>query len=228
MPHAEHSSSSGSAGAQRTRAGGGGGGGVWSLARTAVELQRRKPAFERELARRQSAAGGPAWAREEILCDAITAVVIDGQPIKGEQHLHGAFWAAVDFRIRRYHKGGTSPAWAPAAAFPSTSTTSPRPRAICPAAARARRARTGRRGLTRRPRPLERQVIASMGAHDIGPQTTARLLGLPLGQVRAAARSAHIKLDHVRTIARAGRAPTGKPPFWRIWSGRASANGFRL
>jgi hypothetical protein len=51
----------------------------------------------------------------------------------------------------------------------------------------------------------ERQVVAVMGSYGVGPVPAAHYLGLPLGEVRSAARSANAKLDRVAVIAAAGR-----------------------
>src|ERR1019366_10200256 len=53
--------------------------------------------------------------------------------------------------------------------------------------------------------PRERQVVAVMAIYGVGPVPAARHLGLPLGEVRSAARSADAKLDRVAVIAAAGR-----------------------
>ncbi len=44
-----------------------------------------------------------------------------------------------------------------------------------------------------------------MACYGVGPVPAARLLGLPLGEVRSAVRSANAKLDRVAAIAAAGR-----------------------
>jgi len=53
--------------------------------------------------------------------------------------------------------------------------------------------------------PRERQVVSVMTSNGVGPFSAARLLGLPLGEVRSAARSANSKLDRVAAISAAGR-----------------------
>jgi hypothetical protein len=58
-----------------------------------------------ELGRKPSAQGVPRAAREEIVSDAMTTVVMDAKPIRNEQHLLGSFWQAVDLRLRRYYEG---------------------------------------------------------------------------------------------------------------------------
>ena len=51
----------------------------------------------------------------------------------------------------------------------------------------------------------ERQVVSVMASNGVGPVSAARLLGVPLGEVRSAARSASAKLDRVALIYAAGR-----------------------
>ena len=51
----------------------------------------------------------------------------------------------------------------------------------------------------------ERQVVCVMASNGVGPVSAARLLGLPLGEVRSAARSANLKLDRIAAISAAGR-----------------------
>jgi hypothetical protein len=51
----------------------------------------------------------------------------------------------------------------------------------------------------------ERQVVVVMASYGVGPVPAARYLGLPLGEVRSAVRSANAKLDRVAAITAAGR-----------------------
>lgn len=181
----------------------------WSPERVAGELYARRVALLWQFARRGVGRGVPAGLREEIVCDAITAVALSPRAIRGEQHLLGAFWTAVEFRVRRYHEGryavkvGSARRVALGEALADE-----RNRAAAPGvtervehADQARHAADWLAELT----PTERQVITVMATEGIGAVPAARVLGLGLGEVRSAARSARLKLDRVAVIATAGR-----------------------
>src|SRR5207245_3522003 len=57
------------------------------------------------LRRRSEGRRIPPAAQEEIVDDAITAVVMSPRGIADEHHLLGAFWLAVDHRCRRHREG---------------------------------------------------------------------------------------------------------------------------
>src|ERR1039457_5231180 len=79
--------------------------GRWSPEEAAAELHRRRAGLIGQLRRRSEAGGVPAGAQEEIVDDAITAVVMAPRGIANEHHLLGAFWLAVDHRCRRHREG---------------------------------------------------------------------------------------------------------------------------
>src|SRR5271157_4484242 len=79
--------------------------GRWSPEEAAAELHRRRAGLIGQLRRRSEARGVPAGAQEEIVDDAITAVVMAPRGVANEHHLIGAFWLAVDHRCRRYREG---------------------------------------------------------------------------------------------------------------------------
>ena len=79
--------------------------GRWSPQEAAAELHRRRAGLIGQLRRRSEARGVPAGAQEEIVDDAITAVVMAPRGVANEHHLLGAFWLAVDHRCRRHREG---------------------------------------------------------------------------------------------------------------------------
>jgi hypothetical protein len=178
----------------------------WSPEETAVELHRRREVFAAELRRKPCAQGVPPAAQEEILSDAMTAVVMDARPIMSEQHLLGALWTAVEFRARRYHEGRhltrlgrRQRVELDASVEGACAQEGAAEQIEC--VERMRRAADWFAELDER----ERRVVAVMAGYDVGPLPASRLLGLPLGEVQAASRSARAKLDRVAVIAAAGR-----------------------
>lgn len=179
--------------------------GGWTPVEAAVELQRRLPVLVRELARRPGARGVPALAREEILLEAISAVTVEGQPIRDEPHLLGALWVAVEFRLRRWHEGRHHTRLGSQQRVPldpeRIPTTNDTAYGRLEQLERTRQAADHLADLT----PLERQITTLMASQGVGPLMASRQLDLPLGDVRSAARSARLKLDRVAAIAEAGR-----------------------
>lgn len=179
----------------------------WSPEEVAAELQGRRAALIGGLHRRSVARGVPVAVQEEVVSDAMAAVVMDSRPILNEEHLLGAFWLAVDFRLRRYHQGRY---WArlggrervpldASIVEPLTATDGGLERVEL--VDRVRRAADWFANLDER----ERQVMSVMASYDVGAVPASRLLSLPLGDVRAASRSAQTKLDQVAAITAAGR-----------------------
>jgi DNA-directed RNA polymerase specialized sigma24 family protein len=180
--------------------------GRWSPEDAAGELQRRRGELIGQLRRRSEARGVPAVAHAEIVDDAITAVVMSPRGVANEHHLVGAFWLAVDHRCRRYREGrhltrlgsrrrvefDLAAQQAPAGANPFDELE-----------LRDRFARAA--DLIADLDVRERQVLAVMASKGVGPVTAARILELPLGEVRSAARSANAKLDRIAAISAAGR-----------------------
>ncbi len=172
----------------------------------AGELHRRRPELVGQLRRRSESGGVPVSAQEEIVDDAITAVVMSPRRIANEHHLLGAFWLAVDHRCRRYREGrhfarlgSRVRVELDAALAQATGSVNPFDRLEL----RDRFARAA--DLMADLSPREREVVSIMATCGVGPIPTARLLHLPLGEVRSAARSASAKLDRVAAIAAAGR-----------------------
>src|SRR2546423_1947611 len=72
----------------------------WTPEQAASELQGRRDELIAQLRRRSEARGIPRGAQEEIVYDAITAVVMSPRGVANDHHLLGAFWLAVDHRCR--------------------------------------------------------------------------------------------------------------------------------
>jgi DNA-directed RNA polymerase specialized sigma24 family protein len=178
----------------------------WSPEEAAAELHTRRVELIGQLRCRSEARGVPPAAQEEIVDDAITAVVMSPRGVANEHHLLGAFWLAVDHRCRRHREGrhftrlgSRQRVEFDAAAQHATAASNPFDRLEL----RDRFARAA--DLMADLDPRERQVLAVMACYGVGSVPAARHLGLPLGEVRSAVRSANAKLDRVAAIAAAGR-----------------------
>ncbi len=181
-------------------------GASWAPEEVAQELHRRRQELLGQLRRRGECRGIPPAAQEEIVDDAITAVVMSPRGVANERHLLGAFWLAVDHRCRRYREGRHftrlgSRVRVELDAAVQHATAGANPFDRLELRDRLARAADLMADLSAR----EREVVAVMATHGVGPIPTARLLHAPLGEVRSAARSASAKLDRVAAIAAAGR-----------------------
>lgn len=181
----------------------------WSGERVARKLYAQRMELLGQFARRGVGRGVPTGMREEIVCDAITAVALSRRAIHGEQHLLGAFWTAVEFRVRRYWEGRHLARLGSARRVELDDTLAEENSCVggdgvaerVEHADRPLRAADWLAELT----PRERQVLTVMATEGVGAVPAARILGLGLGEVRSAARSARLKLDRVAVIAAAGR-----------------------
>ncbi len=179
---------------------------AWSPEDAAAELQRRRPALTAELSRRPAARCLSASTREEVVNDAMAAVVMESRPILNEEHLLGAFWKAADFRVRRCREGRHLAQLGSRDRVELDASVE----AVCAVDAvseqvelvdRMRRAADWFAELDER----ERLVVSVMASREVGSVMASRLLGLSWAEVRSASRSARIKLDQVAAIAAAGR-----------------------
>jgi DNA-directed RNA polymerase specialized sigma24 family protein len=180
--------------------------GDWSPEEAAGELHRRRPELVGQLRRRGEGRGIPVVAREEIVDDAITAVVMSPRGVANEQHLLGAFWLAVDHRCRRYREGRQFARLGSRVRVEFDAALAQAPGSVNPfdrLELLDRFARTA--DLMADLSPREREVVSVMATYGVGSIPAARLLHIPLGEVRSAARSASAKLDRVAAIAAAGR-----------------------
>jgi DNA-directed RNA polymerase specialized sigma24 family protein len=181
-------------------------GASWTPEEAAHELHRRRPELLGQLRRRGEGRGIPPAAQEELVADAITAVVMSSRSVQNERHLIGAFWLAVGHRARRWREGrhltrlgsrqrvefDTAVEWAvtPGGPFEAVELTDRMARAA---------------DFMAQLNPREQRVVSVMASYGVGPVPAARLLQLPLGEVRAASRSANAKLDQIAVISAAGR-----------------------
>jgi DNA-directed RNA polymerase specialized sigma24 family protein len=180
--------------------------GRWSPQEAAAELHRRRGELIGQLRRRSEARGVPAGAQEEIVDDAITAVVMAPRGVANEHHLLGAFWLAVDHRCRRHREGRHLTRLGSRQRVEFDLAAQQAPDAANPFDRLELRDRFARAAdLIAELDARERRVVSTMASNGVGPVSAARLLGLELGEVRSAARSAKIKLDRVAAISAAGR-----------------------
>jgi len=180
--------------------------GRWSPEEAAAELHRRRAGLIGQLRRRSEARGVPPAAQEEIVDDAITAVVMAPRGVANEHHLVGAFWLAVDHRCRRHREGRHFTRLGSRQRVEFDLAAQKAPDGANPFDALELRDRFARAAdLMADLDPRERQVVSVMASNGIGPGSASRLLGIPLGEARSAARSANLKLDRVAAISAAGR-----------------------
>jgi DNA-directed RNA polymerase specialized sigma24 family protein len=180
--------------------------GGWSPEEAAGELHGRRADLIGQLRRRSESSGVPLAAQEEIVDDAITAVVMSPRGIVNEHHLLGAFWLAVDHRCRRYREGRHFARLGSRVRVEFDSALARAAGSVNPFDRLALRDRFARAAdLMADLSPREREVVAVMATYGVGPIPAARLLHVPLGEIRSAARSASAKLDRVAAISAAGR-----------------------
>jgi DNA-directed RNA polymerase specialized sigma24 family protein len=180
--------------------------GDWSPEEAAGELHRRRPELVGQLRHRGEARGIPVVAQEEIVDDAITAVVMSPRGVANEHHLLGAFWLAVDHRCRRYREGRQFARLGSRVRVEFDAALAQAPGSVNPFDRLELLDRFARAAdLMADLSPREREVVSVMATYGVGSIPTARLLHLPLGEVRSAARSASAKLDRVAVVAAAGR-----------------------
>jgi hypothetical protein len=75
--------------------------GGWPPEEAARGLHKRRAELIGQLRRRSERRGVPFVAQDEIVDNAITAVVMSPRGVTNEHHLLGAFWLAVDHRCQR-------------------------------------------------------------------------------------------------------------------------------
>jgi hypothetical protein len=181
--------------------------GAWSSTEVAAALQSQREELLAAIARRGDARGLAASTLEETVNDAICIVVMMGRPIVSEQHLMGAFWATARILLRQHHEGRHSLRLGSRARV-GLETLQDQIEAddLSPEEVLALKDRLARAAdFAAQLDDLEREVLAVMAVRGAGVKMTARLLGLPVARVKAAHRSAQMKLDRVAVIAAAGR-----------------------
>jgi DNA-directed RNA polymerase specialized sigma24 family protein len=180
--------------------------GDWSPEEVAQVLNSRRTEFFGALSRRRDGAGVSAVARQEVVDEAISLVVMAREPIRNEQHMEGAFWTTVRLLLAEHRSGRHSvhvgsrqrvDLEVVADKLPDGS----EPSEIVEARERIARAADFMAQLD----PFEQQVVALMATRGIGVKLAARSLGVPTKTIVAAVRSADQKLEQVAVIAAAGR-----------------------
>jgi DNA-directed RNA polymerase specialized sigma24 family protein len=180
--------------------------GSWSPEEVAHALNARRKEFCRALDRRRDAFGVPAGMREEIVDEAICAVVMSRRAIVSEEHLLGAFWTAVGLVLKEHHAGRRllrvgSRERVDFELIAARIPTGGEPFDVVELREQMARAADFMAALS----AFERRVVVVMAVSSGGVKLAARTLGVPIKTVRAAARSADEKLDQVAVIAAAGR-----------------------
>lgn len=180
--------------------------GSWSPEEVAHALHARREGFCRALDRRRDAVGVPAGMREEIVDEAICAVVMSRRAVVSEEHLLGAFWTAVSLVLKEHHAGRRllrvgSRERVDFELIAARIPTGGEPFDVVEMREQLARAADFMAALS----AFERRVVVVMAVSGGGVKLAARTLGVPIKTVRAAARSADEKLEQVAVIAAAGR-----------------------
>jgi DNA-directed RNA polymerase specialized sigma24 family protein len=178
----------------------------WSPEEAAAELHGRRAELIGQLRRRSESRGIPHAAQEEIVDDAITTVVMSPRGVANEHHLIGAFWLAVDHRCRRHREGRHRTRLGSRRRVEFDIAIEKIAAGSNPFDRLELRDRFARAAdLMADLDAKERQVVTVMASNGVGVVSAARLLGLPLGEVRSSARSANVKLNRIAAISAAGR-----------------------
>ena len=181
--------------------------GALSPEEAAHALRAKRAELRKSLDWRRDVARMPAHARDEIVDEAISLVVMSSKPILDEQHLKGAFWATIGYLLMEHRNGRRDlrvgarrrVEFDPLAEVLPAEDDEP----FDLVAAKERIATAA--DLVAQLDPFEQRVMATMAAHGLGVKRTARLMGEPIKTVLAASRSAERKLEQVATIRAAGR-----------------------
>jgi hypothetical protein len=144
--------------------------------------------------------------REEIVDEAICAVVMSRRAVVSEEHLLGAFWTAVGLVLKEHHAGRRllrlgSRERVDFELIAARIPTGVEPFDVVELREQMARAADFMAALS----AFERRVVVVMAVSGGGVKLAARTLGVPIKTVRAAARSADEKLDQIAVIAAAGR-----------------------
>jgi DNA-directed RNA polymerase specialized sigma24 family protein len=153
-------------------------------------LQGRRGELVRELGRRWDAVGVPAGVREEIVDEAICAVVMMRRQLVSERHLLGAFWVMVRVLLARYRQGRRDLRLGSRRRVPldeiELAAEGLAAEEVVELAESAWRAADLMAQLSE----IEARVVLVTATRGIGAKAAARELGLPVKDARAAARSA--------------------------------------
>jgi DNA-directed RNA polymerase specialized sigma24 family protein len=199
--------------------------GAWTPPEAATVLQARRGELVREMGRRRDAVGVPAGVREEIVDEAICAVVMMRRPLVSERHLLGAFWVMARVLLARYRQGRRDLRLGSRRRVPldeaEIAAEGLAPEEVVELADSAWRAADLMAQLSE----IEARVVLVKATRGIGAKAAARELGLPAKDARAAARSAQGKVEMVAAIAAAGRmCEYREGAWWRTRGGRRSVS----
>src|ERR1019366_3339296 len=150
----------------------------WSPEEAAAELHSRRAELVGQLRHRSESGGVSLAAQEEIVDDAITAVVMSPRGVANEHHLLGAFWLAVDHRCRRHREGRHFTRLGSRQRVEFDLAAQKALDGANPFDALELRDRFARAAdLMADLDPRERQVVSVMASNGVGPVSAARLLG---------------------------------------------------
>ncbi|HWY90937.1 MAG TPA: hypothetical protein VNY31_09725 [Solirubrobacteraceae bacterium] len=180
--------------------------GALSPEEAAHALKARRAELRRSLDWRRDVTGMPAHTRDEIVDEAIGLVVMSSKPIRGEEHLQGAFWTSIGYLLAEYRSGRRDLHVGSRRRVdfePVAEVLADHSEPFDLLAARERIATAA--DLVAQLDPFEQRVVAVMATHNLGVKRAAKALGEPIKTVLAASRSAERKLDQVAAITAAGR-----------------------
>jgi DNA-directed RNA polymerase specialized sigma24 family protein len=178
---------------------------AWTAQEAAVVLQGRRGELVRELARRWDAVGVPAGVREEIVDEAICAVVMMRRPLVSERHLLGAFWVMARVLLARYRQGRRDLRLGSRRRVPLDEVELAAEGLALEEVVELADSAWRAADLMAQLSEIEARVVLVKATRGIGAKAAARELGLPVKDARAATRSARGKLEMVAAIAAAGR-----------------------
>jgi DNA-directed RNA polymerase specialized sigma24 family protein len=173
----------------------------------AFALHARRDELLLELRKLPGARDLPVEVLEEVVDDAVCAVVMKPRAILDEEHLRRAFWLSVKLLLARYREGRHRVrvgSWE-RTDFDAIARQAPAddPTVTEEVELKDRMARAA--DFMAQLDEFERQVTVVMAVRGAGIRATASELGVPLKTVKAAAHSAQAKLEQVAVIAAAGR-----------------------
>jgi hypothetical protein len=181
----------------------------WNAERVAAQLVPRREELVEELPRELAAARGLSRDQRELVVDeAIDYMVTEyGKPIKDRQHLERAFWTAASLRVKRVHegRGSTVRAGWQRVDFENVEIAAREPDPAAVAVAELERAVLLEFAATLT--ETQRTVLAAKygeGPRELGRRVVARMLGMPMGEVRKAERAIARKLESFVALVSAG------------------------
>jgi hypothetical protein len=172
-----------------------------------LALHARREELLRELRGLSSARGIPGGVLEEIIDDAVCAVVMKPRAILDEEHLRRAFWLSVKLLLARYREGRhrVHVGSRERADFDAVARQAPATGRTVTEEAELKDSVACAADFMAQLDEFEARVTVVMAVRGVGLRAAARELGVPLKTVKAAAHSAQTKLEQVATIAAAGR-----------------------